>query len=113
MISPPIAADMCRRAAARNRKSVADVRDDMATNDYWACDHSEATESEIYTAGVVDGLGGEAGDFAGSWTPSAALATADVLDHAAVLIGRLPADAEMPSLLSLAVRLAEAFGGSS
>jgi hypothetical protein len=77
-------AQTCRKAAAKIRTRVADLRDDMATNDYWACDHPDAGEDEIYAAGVVDGLGGEAGDFAGFWTPGVALTVADLLDVAAV-----------------------------
>lgn len=69
-----------RRAAAKMRSLVNDLREDLASNDYWACDHPEATEDEIYAYGVDEGLGGEAGSFAASWTPSVALAVANWLD---------------------------------
>jgi hypothetical protein len=65
------------------RSSVNDLREDLTTNDYWACDSPEATEDEIYAYGADDGLGGEAGSFAASWTPGVALAVADWLDAVA------------------------------
>jgi hypothetical protein len=113
VIAHHAAADMCRQAESRIHRLVTDLREDMATNDYWACHHPDATEDEIYAAGVVDGLGGEAGDFAALWTPGRAVAVADVLANAAVLLDALPDDVTMPSSLSLTVRLAEAFGGES
>lgn len=72
-----------RLAAARIRQAVAEARDDLATNDYWACDHPDATEAEIWTYGVECGLGGEAGTLAGMLTPDAAEAVADWLDATA------------------------------
>lgn len=94
------------------RQLVADLRGDMAANDYWACDRPDATEDEIYSAGVADGLGGEAGDFAAAWTPAVALEQAALLEHAALGIETLMVaapDVELPSLLVWCVRVAEAF----
>ena len=71
------------RSAAQIRTLVAELREDLAANDYWSCDHPEATEDEIYAYGVDSGLGGEAGAFAASWTPGVALAVADWLDATA------------------------------
>lgn len=80
---PELPSNTMRLAADRIRQAVAGVREDLADNDYWACDHPDATEAEIYTSGVECGLGGEAGTFAGMWTPEAGVAVADWLDAVA------------------------------
>jgi hypothetical protein len=80
---PELPAVTMRTAAARIRRAVADVREDLADNDYWACDNPDVTEAEVYASGVECGLGGEAGDFAGMWTPDAAVSVADWLDATA------------------------------
>lgn len=72
-----------RRAATAMRSLVSNLREDLADNDYWACDNPDATEDEIYAYGTDDGLGGEAGTFAASWTPGVAMAVADWLDAVA------------------------------
>lgn len=80
---PELPAVTMRLAAARIRRAVADAREDLAENDYWACDHPEVTEAEIWTSGVECGLGGEAGALAGMLTPDAVEAVADWLDATA------------------------------
>lgn len=80
---PELPAITMRVAAARIRRAAADARDDMATNDYWACDHPDVTEAETWTSGVECGLGGEAGTLAGMLTPDAVEAIADWLDATA------------------------------
>ena len=81
---PETPAQTCREAAAKARTLVAHLRSDMAANDCWACDHPDAcTEDEIYSDGVEDGLGGDAGAFAASWTLDVALAHAELLDAVA------------------------------
>jgi hypothetical protein len=79
----PDATHLLREAATAMRSLVNDLREDLADNDYWARDSPDATEDEIYAAGADEGLGGEAGAFAASWTPGVALAVADLLDAAA------------------------------
>lgn len=80
---PELPTTTMRTAAARIRRAVADVREDLTDNDYWACDHPDVTEAEIYASGVDCGLGGKAGTFAGMWTPGATVAVADWLDATA------------------------------
>lgn len=80
---PEFPAVTMRQAAARIRRAVADARDDLTTNDYWACDDPGVTEAEVWTSGVENGLGGDAGTLAGMLTPDAAEAVADWLDATA------------------------------
>jgi hypothetical protein len=91
-VPPADATQTIRRAAEVMRKTLAELRDEMATGDYWACDHPDATPDEIWTSGVVDGLGGEAGSYAGSWTPTVALLVAGLLDAIAADIDAVMAD---------------------
>lgn len=78
---PELPAATMRVAAARIRRAVADARDDIVSNSYWASGHG--TEAERWTSGVECGLGGEAGTLAGMLTPDAAEAVADWLDATA------------------------------
>lgn len=83
-------AETLRRASARVRELLAALRDDMATADYWACDHPEATEDEIYRSGTEDAMGGAAGEYAAAWTPAVAEAVAASLDATAEEMGVQP-----------------------
>lgn len=80
---PEFPAITMRLAAARIRRAVADARADLSTNDYWACDHPDVSEAEIWTSGVECGLGGDAGTLAGMLTPDAIEVVADWLDATA------------------------------
>lgn len=80
----PEATNMISGAAAEIRHLVADLRRDMHSNRYWRHE-AVLTESETYRLGVDNGLGGEAGAFAASWTPEVALAVAAWLDTRSVV----------------------------
>lgn len=100
---PELPNQTMRRAAVAMRSLVNDLREDLANNDYWACDNPDATEDEIYAYGTDSGLGGEAGAFAASWTPGVALAVADLLDSwTDVEFSRPDHCPELPGLLRIA-----------
>ena len=76
-------ADLLRRTATLMRQSVADLRDEMIHNTYWAEFDAEHREDIAYAEGIRCAAGGPGGDFAARWSLSAALATADLLDRVA------------------------------
>lgn len=107
---------MCRQAEARIRelaeKATPGPWVSLDNGDRLTHEHNDGTDDFTYVVDEPMSNGANAEHIA-AWHPIVALAVADVLANAAVLLDALPDDVTMPSSLSLTVRLAEAFGGES
>lgn len=126
MITPPAASTLCRTAAARMRELADRAAHDLA-GDVLHCWDTErlggvdrviavrrfpdgTDDHEIVAVPLYDGIA----DHVAAWSPVPARAVADLLELTVDLIDAAEkSDTPLPSVLSLAVRVAEAFGVSS